>query len=100
MLIREVLESEREDYNRVVNHPLQSWEWGEFRQKTWLKALRLGGFDGKKLVCGFQLTVHPIPKTSYTVGFLPRGPLPDKPMLDSLKKIGKSENCLFIKLEP
>lgn len=100
MLIREVLESERQDYNQRVNHPLQSWEWGEFRQKTGVRVLRLGTFEKEKLISGFQLTVHPIPFTSYSIGYFPRGPLPDKPMIDSLKRIGQRENCLFIKLEP
>jgi lipid II:glycine glycyltransferase (peptidoglycan interpeptide bridge formation enzyme) len=100
MLIREVLESERKDYNQQVFHPLQSWEWGEFRQKTGLKVLRLGQFEGKKLISGYQLTIHPIPYAHYTIGYLPKGPLPDKPMLDSLKRIAKDQNCLFVKLEP
>ncbi|MBI4999498.1 peptidoglycan bridge formation glycyltransferase FemA/FemB family protein [Candidatus Gottesmanbacteria bacterium] len=100
MLIREILESERKDYNQQVSHPLQSWEWGEFRQKMGVKIIRLGCFKEKSLISGYQLTIHPIPSTHYTIGYLPKGPLPDKPMLDALKRIGKSENCLFVKLEP
>ncbi len=100
MLIREVLESERSDYNRVVNHPLQSWEWGEFRERTGVRVLRLGSFEGKNIVSGFQLTLHLIPYLGYVVGYFPRGPLPNKPMLESLQRIGKSEKCLFIKMEP
>ncbi len=100
MLIREVLETEKDDYDRQVNHPLQSWAWGDFRQKTGVKVIRLGSFEGKKLLSGFQLTIHPVPQTNYTIGYFPKGPLPDLPMLETLKKIGKSENCLFIKLEP
>lgn len=100
MLIREVLESEKDSYNRVVNHPLQSWEWGEFRQKTGLKVIRLGLFEETKIISGYQLTLHPLPHTKYTVGYLPKGPLPNTSMLESLKKIGGQENCLFIKLEP
>lgn len=100
MLIREVLEAEKDDYNRQVNHPLQAWEWGEFRQKTGVKVIRLGCFEEKKLLSGYQLTIHQLPHTDYTVGYLPKGPLPDIPMIDSLKKIGRSQNCLFIKLEP
>lgn len=100
MLIREVQEQEKEAYNQVVSHPLQSWEWGEFRLKTGLKVVRLGVFDGKKIIGSYQLTIHPIPYTPYTIGYLPKGPLPDQAMLDSLKKIAKSENCLFLKLEP
>lgn len=100
MLIREALENERLNFNQVVNHPLQSWEWGEFREKMGLKVIRLLGLEGKEVVCGYQLTIHPIPYSGYTIGYLPRGPLPDKPMIDSLEKIAKEENCLFIKLEP
>lgn len=100
MLIREVLESEKEQYNQVVNHPLQSWEWGEFREKTGVEVIRLGCFEEKKLLSAFQLTIHSTPYTPYTLGYFPKGGLPDKPMIDSLKKIAKEQNCLFIKLEP
>lgn len=100
MLIREVQEEEKEAYDQVVNHPLQSWEWGDFRLKTGLKVIRLAVFDEKKMVAGYQLTIHPVPYTSHTIGYLPKGPLPDQAMVDSLKKIAKAENCLFIKLEP
>ncbi len=100
MLIREVLESERQDYDGVVNHPLQSWAWGEFREKTGAKVLRLGSFEEKKILTGFQLTIHPLPYVGYNVGYFPRGPLPDRPMLESLQRVGKAEKCLFIKMEP
>jgi len=100
MLIREVFESEKENYNQVVNHPLQSWEWGEFRKKMGIKVIRLAGLEGKSLLTGYQLFIHSLPYTNYTVGYFPRGPLPDEPMIESLKKIGREENCLFIKLEP
>jgi len=100
MLIREVLESEKEKFDQVVNHPLQSWAWGEFRQKTGIKVIRLGKFDDQKLIAGYQVTIHRLPFSSYSVGYFPKGPLPDKLIIDSLKKIGRAENCLFIKLEP
>ncbi len=100
MLIREVLESEKEAYNKLVNHPLQSWEWGEFRQKTGVKVLRLGAFEKENLLQAYQLTIHNIPYLSYTLGYFPRGPLPDQPMIDSLRKVAKAENSLFIKIEP
>lgn len=100
MVIREILEPEKDAYNRVVNHPLQSWEWGEFRQKTGLRTLRVGYFDEQKLITGYQLTIHSLPHTNYTLGYFPKGPLPDQPMMDSLRKIAKQESCIFIKLEP
>jgi lipid II:glycine glycyltransferase (peptidoglycan interpeptide bridge formation enzyme) len=72
-------------------HPLQSIEWGKFREKTGVKVVRINDL---------QLTIHPIPHTKYTIGYLPRGPLPTKEIIHKLKQIGKSENCILIQLEP
>lgn len=100
MIIREVLEEEKDQFNAVAAHPLQSWEWGEFRKKTGLKVVRLGLFDGKVLKAGYQLTVHPLPKLPYTVLYFPKGPMPDKVMLEALKKLGDDQKAIFIKMEP
>ena len=99
-MVREVLPGEKEKYNKTVNHVIQSWEWGEFRKKTGVKVIRLGEFEKEKLTQGLQLTIHPLPFTQHTIGYLPKGPLPDKPALKALEKLGKQEKCIFIKLEP
>lgn len=72
-------------------HPLQSLEWGKFREKTGIKVVRIDNL---------QLTIHPLPHTKYTIGYFPKGPDIDKKMLDTLFVIGKKENCIFIQLEP
>jgi len=100
MLVREVDDSEKKEFNEKALHPLGSWEWGEFRQKTGLKVLRLGVFDGKKLTSSWQLTVHPLPKIDYTILYFPKGPMPDKTMLNALTKVGKAEKAIFVKMEP
>lgn len=100
MFIREVTKDEKEEFNKIVSHPLQSWEWGNFREKTGLKVIRLGCFEKNSLVSGYQLTFHPLPFLPFSVGYLPKGTLPDKALLNSLVKIGNAQNCLFIKLEP
>ena len=100
MIVREVFEEEKTQFNLMAVHPLQSWEWGEFRKKTGLKVIRLGVFDNKKLLSSFQLTVHPIPKTNFSVLYFPRGPKPDKLMMSALRKIGEQEKAIFIKMEP
>lgn len=99
-MIREVALSEKGTFNAAVNHPLQSWEWGEFRQKTGVKVIRLGAFEGNRLVKGYQVTIHRIPKTGMNVAYFPKGDVPDEMQLESLKKIGRDNNCVFIKLEP
>ena len=72
-------------------HPLQAKEWGDFREKTGIKVIRANDL---------QLTIHPIPHIKYTIGYLPKGPLPTEQMLIELKKIGENEKCVFIQLEP
>ncbi|MCL6096798.1 MAG: peptidoglycan bridge formation glycyltransferase FemA/FemB family protein [Patescibacteria group bacterium] len=72
-------------------HPLQSKEWGLFREKTGVKVVRADSL---------QLTIHPIPHTKYTIGYVPKGPDINKKMLDALFTVGNKENCIFIQLEP
>lgn len=100
MVFEPVLPEQREAYNAVVSHPLQSYEWGEFREKSGVKVVRRGLWEGKKLVSGFQLTIHPIPRTNFTIGYLPKSDLPSREVLKELEKIGKEHNCIFIQLEP
>lgn len=100
MVTREISALEKEPYNRVVSHPCQTWEWGEFREKTGVEVVRLGVFDKDKLTSAYQLSIHYIPYTKLTIGYLPRGPLPDQKMIESLQKIGQEKNTIFFKIEP
>lgn len=103
MIVREVLPEEKNEYEALINHPLQSWAWGEFRKLNGKKVIRLGVFDPegeKKLLAAYQITVHPIPQTDYTVLYFPRGPLPDKTMIEALLKLGKQEKAIFVKMDP
>lgn len=79
------------DWNKQVDHPLQAWEWGEFRVATGVKIVR-----AEKM----QITIHPIPHTPWTVGYYPKGSEPNRKQAEVLKKIAKENNCIFIKCEP
>ena len=96
MDIRNITEKDKTEFNQAVSHPLQSYEWGEFRAKTGIKVIRRGFFDKGKLVKAFTLTIHKIPRTPWTIGYLPKGDLPDHDLINELQNIGKAENCLFI----
>ncbi len=100
MIIREVLPEEKNQFNSVVNYPLQSWEWGEFRQKTGRNVFRLGLFDKKEIKAGYQLTVHPLPKLRYNIIYFPKGPMPDETLINALAKLGRKEKAVLVKLEP
>ena len=76
----------------AATHPIQSWEWGEFREKTGNKVVRLLG--------GYQLTVHPIPYTNFKLAVFLKGPTPTKEMLNTLREFGREENLIFIRMEP
>lgn len=78
-------------FNKNANHPLQSWEWGEFRKVWGNKVIRLP-FG--------QVIFSKIPYTKFTIGTFIKGPKPTKEMLLALKKLSKEENPIFIKLEP
>lgn len=86
------------DISRISTHPLQSKEWGKFREKTGVKVIREKNLPANK--AGWQLTIHKIPWTNLTIGYLPKGPLPNKAMINELTKIGRENNCIFITLEP
>src|SRR5574343_1591805 len=96
----DINETNIENYNKVVTHPLQSFEWGEFRKKTGVKVIRRGLVEKGELIDGFTMTIHKIPKTPFTIGYLPKGTAPRKEILSELQKIGNENNCVFIQLEP
>ncbi|MFC1711160.1 lipid II:glycine glycyltransferase FemX [Patescibacteria group bacterium] len=100
MIVREVYEDERQQYNNVVTHPLQSWEWGDFREKTGLKIIRIGTYDKKIIQNGLQISIHPLPKTNFNIGYLPKCVMLDEKLITALKRIGHENNLLFIKIEP
>lgn len=100
MLIREIRPEEKHVFNQTVRHPLQSWEWGEFREKTGVGVIRLGSFENNQLLDGWQITFHKIPKLPFTIGYLPKCSMPDEQVLAAFRDIGKQNNSLFIKLEP
>ena len=87
-------------WNTAVYHPLQTWEWGEFRQKMGIDVVRLIVEEEEKKSQCWQLTFHKIPHTPFTIGYFPKGPMPDKCMLNELTKLGKQKKAIFIQLEP
>ncbi len=100
MDLRVITDKQKGAYNKLITHVIQSWQWGEARKSLGTPVLRYGLFEKGKLTKAFQLTLHKIPFTNKYVGYLPKGPMPDKNLEKVLKKIGQENNCAFIKLEP
>jgi len=81
----------KDTFNKHSNHPLQTWEWGEFR-KQW-------GNNVVRFPFG-QITIHKIPLLPYKIGVFVKGPKPDKNQLSYLREYARKNKIFFIKLEP
>lgn len=91
---------DKELFNQKAKHPLQSWEWGEAREKMGIKVLRIAEYSNKQITNVYQLTFHKLPKLSYSIGYLPRSEFPSKHVLEFLYDYGEKHNVIFIKIEP
>jgi lipid II:glycine glycyltransferase (peptidoglycan interpeptide bridge formation enzyme) len=99
-MIREVTEEEKKIFNEATIHPLQSWEWGEFRKAHGNSVSRYAIFDGEKISQPFQIVWSHVPKTPFNIGTVIRGVRPTEEMLRFLKNVSKEKNAIFVKLEP
>lgn len=98
MDLREI--TNKQQYNRLVTHVIQSYEWGEARKSLGTPLLRYGLYENNKLISVFQITLHKIPFLNKYVGYLPKGPVPNSAFSNALRSIAKAHNCAFIKTEP
>lgn len=112
MELREITPDEKTLYDDFVatspmGHFIQSWEWGEFKTSQGTPARRYGVFDGTKLVATAQVTTHRLPKTSYQIAYLPKGPVVSGDarkilpvFVEGFRKLAETENLIFLKAEP
>lgn len=102
MDVRIVKQNDREAYDKLVTHPVQSWVWGEFRESQGVEMIRLGEYDGDKLVSGLTMTVHPVPLPGFkqTVLNVPRSVVPSVNLLEGVVEEAKKRKAVFAKLEP
>lgn len=83
--------SKSEEWNRQVEHPLQAYEWGAFREKTGVKVVRQGGM---------QVSIHKIPYTPWCIGYAPKIAKVNEEVIEDISRIAKDNKCIFIKIEP
>jgi len=98
-VIKEVLEKEKLTFDKLARHPLQSWEWGEFRKETGVGLSRLMEKEGKKSEV-FQITWHQIPHTKFFIGYCPKSAIPDNAAVNEIKKLAARKGAIFVKFEP
>jgi lipid II:glycine glycyltransferase (peptidoglycan interpeptide bridge formation enzyme) len=100
MNIRQVTEKDKKRFNELASHPLQSFEWGEFRKRTGVKIIRLGKYEKEELIEVLQITIHKIPFSNFHIGYVPKSRIPSNEMISELISYGKKLKCIFIKFEP
>jgi lipid II:glycine glycyltransferase (peptidoglycan interpeptide bridge formation enzyme) len=79
-----------EKWNQRVYHPLQSWEWGEFRAKR----------QPISRVNGMLVVWTKVPFTPWYFGYIPMGPALTEENVKSLIRSGKKINAIGIRVEP
>lgn len=99
-MIREATEKDKKIFGTFARHPLQSWQWGEFRKKTGVSVSRLIEEKEGKIKNVFQITWHKIPKLNYFVGYCPKSAMPSKEVLNQIEKLAKKRKAIFVKFEP
>src|SRR3989344_7647200 len=87
-----------QSFNKKVFHPLQSYEWGQFREKLGTKIVRVEG--SSKELSSFTMTLHKIPHTPFFVGYIPKSHCLSSQELLNISNTGKQNNAIFIQLEP
>ncbi len=91
---------DKEQFNNAAHHPLQSWQWGEARKRTGNAIIRIGGYENKQLKEVVTMSLHPIPKFPFKVGYVPRSRLPTDALVSFMKALGAKHNLIFVKFEP
>ncbi len=102
----------RDEWNEfVLREPMfalmQSWEWGEFKEKLGWKASRVAVEARGRILAGAQILIKPLPLGLASITYVPRGPIGkwlDKEITDvlllELHRIARLNNAIFLKIEP
>jgi peptidoglycan pentaglycine glycine transferase (the first glycine) len=77
-------------WNESVDHPLQSWEWGEFRKNR----------QPISRINGMLVVWTRVPNTPWHFGYIPMGKWPNNEDLKALFLAGKDVNAIGIRMEP
>jgi lipid II:glycine glycyltransferase (peptidoglycan interpeptide bridge formation enzyme) len=103
---------QRDEWNTfVAREPsfalLQSWEWGEFKERLGWKAFRVAVRDQGQIVAGAQMLIKMLPLGFASVAYIPRGPLGNwvaediaPQLLSELHRVARYYRAIFLKIEP
>jgi lipid II:glycine glycyltransferase (peptidoglycan interpeptide bridge formation enzyme) len=102
----------RQTWNTFVSsspngHILQSWEWGELKERTGWKAIRLALMQKGRIRASAQILLRSLPYGFGTLAYVPRGPVLDyddppllEAMLQALRDLASQRKVVSLKIEP
>lgn len=112
MTIVSLTEGQREAWNTfAAREPffamIQSWEWGEVKERLGWHAVRLAIEEQGQILAGAQMLIKPIPSGLTSIAYVPRGPLgnwQDKAamsrLLTELVRVARQHRAIFLRIEP
>jgi lipid II:glycine glycyltransferase (peptidoglycan interpeptide bridge formation enzyme) len=105
-------EAQRDIWNAFIasspcGHILQSWEWGEIKERTGQRALRLAVYHDDDIVAAAQVLIRPLPAGLGRFGYVPKGPVLDygrsdllRATLTALDDLAADHRLISSKIEP
>ena len=102
MIIRRILPEEKDSYEKLARHPLQSWAWGDFKAANGARVERVGVFQNGRLEKVWQVFFHPLPLPSLDreIGYFPRSQELSREEIAMLQSLGKDHQALAVLIEP
>jgi peptidoglycan pentaglycine glycine transferase (the first glycine) len=86
---------------------LQSWEWGEFKEKLGWRPFRVAVKKKGRIVAGAQMLIKSLIPRLASVAYVPRGPIGDwldtgiaDRLLAELHVLARGHRAVFLKIEP
>lgn len=87
------------EFDRIATHPLQTWEWGEFR-KEWGNIVERFIYTQNKKKKVLQIVFSRVPYTKFTIGTALKCDFLTKEAIKKIKSLSKNKNAIFVKIEP
>jgi lipid II:glycine glycyltransferase (peptidoglycan interpeptide bridge formation enzyme) len=112
MQVNHIIANQSEEWNSfAAQEPsfalLQSWEWGEFKEKMGWKVFRIAIQKQSQIIAGAQMLIKPLPSELVSIAYIPRGPIGNwldkqiaSQLFSELHRVARLHRAIFLKVEP